>query len=92
VKATGRFRTARLAAFLALAASGAAAQGGGGGSGPARAPEEFSCRLKNADGTPVNKMGSEEICPTYEFFRLDCRRQAAAHQTGVGVPHCPFME
>jgi hypothetical protein len=89
-----RFEIAVVGALLAMIASSAAAQGdgGGGGGGPARAPEEFSCRLKNSDGTPVNKMGSEEICPTYEFFRLDCRRQAAAGQTGVGLPHCWGMQ
>lgn len=62
------------AAPLLLAGAAAAQGGGGGGDTPSTNAEVAYCIPRGADGAPVRKLSSEEICPTYQFWREDCRR------------------
>lgn len=55
---------------LALIASPALAD-----SGPTQGnPNVAACIQPGADGKPVHKLSSEDVCPMYSFMRDDCNR------------------
>lgn len=73
-----------------LAGPAMAQSGGGGGSGsPAANQEVASCVQRTPNGQPVRKLSSEEICPTYQFWREDCRRDGQLGLVNEGtLRHC----
>lgn len=84
------FSKGLLAASVPLFLAGAAvAQGGGGGDTPSTNAEVAYCIQRGPDGKPVRKLSSEEICPTYQFWREDCRRDGQMGLVnGAVLAHC----
>lgn len=64
------------------------AQAEGGGTGATQGnPNVVACIAPGADGKPSRKLSSEEVCPTYAFWREDCLRAGTLGEMPALI-HC----